>query len=68
MPYYLFGSLVGASVLISSKGLTEEQLVNAVILDELPIPEIIEGKYSQINCNNETKEVWYDYYDIPTEE
>lgn len=67
MKYYLFGSEVGASVIVNPQSLSDEQIIKAVILDELPIASEQEGFYSQINCNNETKEVWFDYFPIPVD-
>lgn len=47
-------------------GKTKEELEQeGILVDEIPEPEQIEGKYPVLHCNPETKELWYEYEDIP---
>ena len=65
---YLFNGEGGASTVYDASSLTQELIDYAVKVNELPQPEIREGFYSQLFCNHETAEVWYEYFPIPVEE
>lgn len=63
--FYLFGSPIGASIIVNAENLSQQQIDYAVKKEVLPEPEAVEGKYAQIFCNHGTGEVWYEYFDIP---
>lgn len=47
-------------------GKTIEQLEQeGILVDSIPEPEQIEGKQAILYCNPDTKELWYEYEDIP---
>ncbi|WP_207653319.1 hypothetical protein [Clostridium cochlearium] len=47
-------------------GKTQEQLEQeGILVDSIPEPKQIEGKAPILYCNPETKELWYEYEDIP---
>ena len=48
-------------------GLTEEDKVGSIEVEELPKFEN-NGKLPQLHINRETKEMWYEYIDIPKTE
>lgn len=47
--------------------LSEEDKERGIALEELPVPDKIEGKYAILMANKETGKVWYAYKDIPPE-
>ncbi len=47
------------------QNIPEEKLSQAILMEELPSPEEIEGKYAEIFINPETKEYVYEYHGIP---
>lgn len=50
-------------------GKTKEELEQeGILVDSIPKPEQIEGKAPILYCNPETKELWYEYEDIPKTE
>lgn len=50
-------------------GKTREELEQeGILVDNIPEPEEIEGKSAILHCNPETKELWYEYEDIPKTE
>lgn len=49
-------------------GLTEEEKSKGIMIDDIPQAEEIEGKYSILKININTKEMWYEYKDIPLTE
>lgn len=57
-----------ASWTIEGHLLTEEQKANAIIIEQLPEKQNIEGKVAVLKCKKETGEVWYEYEDIPITE
>lgn len=61
---YLFQGYYGSSIVYDENTLTEEEKENGLAIEELPIPENIDGFYAQIHSNKETKEVWYEYVEI----
>lgn len=47
-------------------GKTVEELEQeGILVDSIPEPQQIEGKAPILYCNPETKELWYEYEDIP---
>jgi hypothetical protein len=61
---YLFDNGFGAGIVFTEKYLTPEQREHAVKVENIPEPEVIEGKTAILRCDHKTKEVWYDYIDI----
>ncbi|MBA7650661.1 hypothetical protein ES703_58471 [subsurface metagenome] len=47
--------------------LSDEDKERGIALDELPMPDKIEGKHAVLMANKEAGKVWYDYRDIPPE-
>lgn len=43
----------------------KEKIGEGILVDSIPEPEQIEGKAPILYCNPETKELWYEYEDIP---
>ena len=54
-----------ASIVYNPKGLTEDDLSNAIIVQELPQQEDIVGKEAILKCRKSTGEVWWEYRDRP---
>jgi hypothetical protein len=52
------------SIVYDEHTLSEEELLLAVKVRELPEPEVREGYYAQIRANIETQELYYDYIPI----
>lgn len=46
----------------------EELEQEGILVDSIPEPEEVEGKDPVLYCNPETKELWYEYEDIPKTE
>lgn len=47
-------------------GKTQEELEQeGILVDGIPEPQQIEGKSAILYCNPDTKELWYEYEDIP---
>lgn len=47
-------------------GKTKEELEReGILVDSVPKPEQIKGKADILYCNPKTKELWYEYEDIP---
>lgn len=42
-----------------------EKEENSIIVETIPQPEIIEGKEAILYINPETKDMWYEYVDMP---
>jgi len=62
---YLYGTGIGISIIRDTTGMTAEELSNAtVVLEELPEPEVIEGKFPMLYIDPVTKEVSYKYQAI----
>lgn len=58
-----------ASWTIEGHLLTEEEKTSAIIVEQLPVKESIEGKMAILKCKKSTNEVWYEYVVIvPSEE
>lgn len=69
MKYYLFeGENHGASIVFDASTLTPELIEQAIVLEEIPMPEEREGFHSVLNCNRITNEVWFEYIERPIEE
>lgn len=46
--------------------MTREELEQeGILVDSVPEPEHIDGKSAVLYCNPETKELWFEYADIP---
>lgn len=45
--------------------LSEEDLSRGFLVDSIPEPTEQEGKRPVLYCNPKTKELWYEYEDIP---
>ncbi len=45
--------------------LTEEQKEGGYLVEDVPNPDIIVGKVSELYYNPKTKEIWYEYFDRP---
>ncbi|MDU1348257.1 hypothetical protein [uncultured Clostridium sp.] len=47
-------------------GMTKEELEEeGILVTEMPKKESIKGKFAILYCNPESKDVWYEYEDIP---
>jgi len=68
MIYIFDGKDNFASVIVQGNTLTEEEKLQAIQIETLPIADEIEGKYAILKARKETEEVWYEYVDIPVEE
>ncbi|MEE3805468.1 hypothetical protein V2H29_00730 [Lysinibacillus fusiformis] len=48
-------------------GWTEEDLRDGIVVDSIPEPEN-SGKLSMLHINKDTKEMWYEYEEVPKSE
>jgi hypothetical protein len=64
---YLFDNGFGAGMVFDQKYLTKEEIEHAVKVQSVPEPELIKGKTATLRCDHKTKQVWYDYIDIDTD-
>ncbi len=44
---------------------SEEKLSKAILMENLPNPSEVEGKYVEVYVNTDTKEYRYEYHDVP---
>lgn len=57
----------GGSVVYDGSTITEEQKAQAVAVEVLPEPEVIEGKMAILKASKSEERVYYDYVDKPKE-
>jgi hypothetical protein len=60
---YLFDYGFGASEVYDANSISEDERLFAVKIENVPEPEVIEGKVAILRCDHQTKKVWYDYVD-----
>ena len=53
------------AVVYDATTISEEEKSQAVAVEELPVPEAIEGKYAQIRADKENERLDFEYSDIP---
>lgn len=62
---YVFENPSNNASWVEGDNLSEKDKERAVILEQLPPREQIEGKQAILKCKKATGEVWYEYEDIP---
>ena len=45
--------------------LNEDDLAQAIMVEEVPEPEPKDGCVPYLHCNPQTKELWYEYEEVP---
>jgi hypothetical protein len=60
---YLFDYGFGASQVFDGTSISEEERNFAVKVENIPEPEVIDGKTAILRCDHTTKRVWYEYID-----
>lgn len=54
---------VVTSIFNDYSNFSEERIAEGIIVESIPEPEIIDGKYAVLYMNLETKEPYYKYFD-----
>lgn len=62
---YIFEGIDGtASVILNESSLTDEQKSKGLYVDNIPNPDVIDGKTSILMCNVKENRIWYNYIDV----
>ena len=62
---YVFENENGNACWVENDNLPDIYKQRAIMLEQLPPKEQIEGKQAILKCKKATGEVWYEYVDIP---
>ena len=54
----------GGSVVYDGSTISEEQKTKAVVVESLPVAQVMEGKVAVLRANKTTETVYYEYVDI----